>query len=186
MSPLPLVEKHWLSVGDFIQTCPRLDFGPQSLKFNVGLRSCWKTCVNSALWFLFFFPSNFLLEDNCKALSCVWGIWLFSSLSWKVKVAQLCPTLFDPTDYTVYGILLATVLKWVAFPFRGSSQPRDWTQVACVAGRFFTSWATQDAQSKITCLRFIWHKMNECLKWMNEMNENVWKNQAWSVISLPK
>ena len=35
----------------------------------------------------------------------------------------------------------------VAFPFsRGSSQPRDWTQVSCMAGRFFTSWATKRTQ----------------------------------------
>ena len=34
-----------------------------------------------------------------------------------------------------------------AFPFsRGSSQPRDWTQVSCIAGGFFTSWATREAQ----------------------------------------
>jgi len=46
----------------------------------------------------------------------------------KVKVAQSCPTLCDLVDYTVYGILQARVLEWVAFPFsRGSSQPRDWT-----------------------------------------------------------
>ena len=44
----------------------------------------------------------------------------------KVKVAQSCPTLCDPTDYTVHGILQATILEWVAFLFsRGSSQPRD-------------------------------------------------------------
>ena len=44
----------------------------------------------------------------------------------KVKVAQLCPTLCDPMDYTVHGILQARILGWVAFPFsRGSSQPRD-------------------------------------------------------------
>ena len=37
------------------------------------------------------------------------------------------------------GILLARILEWVAFPFsRGSSQPRDQTQVSCTAGRFFT------------------------------------------------
>ena len=42
----------------------------------------------------------------------------------KVKVAQLCPALFDPVDL-VYGILQARILEWVAFPFsRGSSQPR--------------------------------------------------------------
>ena len=35
----------------------------------------------------------------------------------------------------------------VRFPFsRGSSQPRDWTQVSCIAGRFFTSWAPREAQ----------------------------------------
>ena len=58
----------------------------------------------------------------------------------KVKVAQLCPTLCDPMDYTVHGILQVRILKWVALPFsRGSSQPRDRTQVSLIAGRFFTS-----------------------------------------------
>ena len=38
-------------------------------------------------------------------------------------------------------------VEWVAFPFsRRSSQPRDWTQVSSIAGRFFTSWATREAQ----------------------------------------
>ena len=44
----------------------------------------------------------------------------------KVKVAQSCPTLFDPVDYRVHGILQARILEWVAFPFsKGSSQPWD-------------------------------------------------------------
>ena len=33
------------------------------------------------------------------------------------KVAQSCPTLWDPMDYTVLGILQARILEWVAFPF---------------------------------------------------------------------
>ena len=48
--------------------------------------------------------------------------------TWKVKVqvAQWCPTLCDPMDYIVHGILQARILEWVAFHFsRGSSQPRD-------------------------------------------------------------
>ena len=58
----------------------------------------------------------------------------------KVKVAQPCLTLYDPMDCIVHGILQARILEWVAFPFsRGSSQPRDRTQVSCIAGRFFTS-----------------------------------------------
>ena len=41
--------------------------------------------------------------------------------------------------YTVHGILQARILEWVVFPFsRGSSQPRDRTQVSRTAGRFFT------------------------------------------------
>ena len=50
-------------------------------------------------------------------------------------------------NYTVHGILQARILEWVAFPFsRGSSQPRDRTQTSRIAGRFFTSWATREAQ----------------------------------------
>ena len=44
----------------------------------------------------------------------------------EVKANQSCPTLCDPMDYTVHGILQARILEWVAFPFSGgSSQPRD-------------------------------------------------------------
>ena len=58
----------------------------------------------------------------------------------KLKLTQLCPTLCYPTDYRVHGILQARILAWVAFPFsRGSSQPRDQTQVSQIAGGFFTS-----------------------------------------------
>jgi len=34
-----------------------------------------------------------------------------------VKVAQSCPTLCNPMDYTVHGILQARILEWVAIPF---------------------------------------------------------------------
>ena len=38
------------------------------------------------------------------------------------------------------------ILDWVACPFcRGSSWPRNWTGLACIAGRFFTNWATREA-----------------------------------------
>ena len=63
-----------------------------------------------------------------------------------VKVAQSCLTLWDPMDDTVYGILQTRIMEWVALPFsRGSSQPRDRTQVSCIVGGFFTSWAKREA-----------------------------------------
>ena len=64
----------------------------------------------------------------------------------KVKVIQLCPALCNPMDYKGYGILRARILELVTFPFsRGYSQPRDQTQVSCIAGRFFASSATRGA-----------------------------------------
>ena len=55
-------------------------------------------------------------------------------------------SLSDPMDYTANGILQARILQWVAFPFsRGSSQPRDLSQVCLSTGRFFTIWATREA-----------------------------------------
>ena len=68
-------------------------------------------------------------------------------------VTQSCPTLCDPMDFSlpgssVLGILQAIILEWVAnFIPRGSSQPRDQTQVSYIAGRFFTSWATRETCS---------------------------------------
>ena len=38
------------------------------------------------------------------------------------------------------------ILEWLAYPFSsGSSQPRSWTWVSCIAGRFFTIWALREA-----------------------------------------
>ena len=74
----------------------------------------------------------------------------------KVLVIQSRPTLWDPMDCSppassVHGILKATILEWVAISFfsRGYSWPRDRTWVSCTAGRFFTIWATREAQGSV-------------------------------------
>ena len=73
------------------------------------------------------------------------------------EVAQLCPTLCDPMDCSllrssVHGIFQAKVLEWVAISFsRGSSWPRDWTQVSRTVGRRFTVWATREVPYKKQC-----------------------------------
>ena len=65
----------------------------------------------------------------------------------KVKVAQSCPILCDAINYTVRGLLQVRIMEWGAFPFsRGSSQPKDGTQVSRIAGGFFTNGATREAQ----------------------------------------
>ena len=53
----------------------------------------------------------------------------------------------SPPASSVRGILRARIPEWVAIPFsRGSSWPRDWTQVSCIAGKFFPFWATREAR----------------------------------------
>ena len=77
------------------------------------------------------------------------------SLRFRVNalVTQPCPTLYDPMDCSlpdssVHGIFQARILEWVTIPFsRGSFQPRDRTQISCIAGRFFTIWATREVLS---------------------------------------
>ena len=97
-------------------------------KKNVLLNTEQKTerkCPKENLWTVY----NFRV---CKLNSNSWmSEWKLLNRAW---------------FYTIHGILQATILEWVAFPSsRGSSQPRDQTQISCAVGGFFTSWATREA-----------------------------------------
>ena len=83
-----------------------------------------------------------------------WDGWM-ASLTWWTYCAVLSHSVVSnslrpnglwPTRLLcLLGILQARILEWVAMPyFMGSSQARDQTQVSCIAGRFFTSWATRE------------------------------------------
>jgi len=87
-------------------------------------------------------------------------------------VAQLCLTLCDPMGYSllsssVHGIPQTRILEWVAYPFsRETSWLRNRTGVSCIAGRFFTSWATREVhldRAKQSTLNFI-HSYQEAIK----------------------
>ena len=98
-------------------------------------------CSGWSMWRKFSFMQMF----SCKGKSIEIA---FLEKKWS-DVAQSCPTLCDPVDCSlqgssVHGIFQARVLEWVAISFsRGSSRPRDQTQVFCIAGRHFTVWATE-------------------------------------------
>ena len=98
----------------------------EQLNWTEGLNVCilWRLAYGDLM------PIVIVWRDQWKSLSCV----------------QLCV----PMDYTIHGILQARILEWVAFPFsRGSSWPRDRTQVSHIAGRFFTSWATSGEENSV-------------------------------------
>ena len=93
-------------------------------------------------------------------------------------VTQSCPTLCDLMDHSlplgssVHGIFQTRTLVWFAYSFsRGSSWPRDRTQVPWTAGRFFTNWATREAHNvKYNAIKLLEEKVGEnlhalCIWW---------------------
>ena len=77
----------------------------------------------------------------------------FTTMKWSEVKSLSRIQLWDPKDCSLprsslQGILQARVLEWVAISFsRGSSWSRDWTHISCIAGRFFTVWATREVPS---------------------------------------
>ena len=124
----------------------------------------------------------YVCAQSCHPFAATWmdleitiSNLMFAAAAAAAKSLQLCPTLCDPIDgsppgSSVHGIFQARILEWVATPFsQGSSWPRDWTHVSCVsciAGRFFTHWATNPThcvpfpKSQLTLLlpRFPFHQ----------------------------
>ena len=72
---------------------------------------------------------------------------LTGSLRWANRApGQEQPCHLDKVEPTPLGTFQSRVLEWAAISFsRGSSWPRDWTRVFCIAGRRFTVWATGEA-----------------------------------------
>ena len=96
-------------------------------------------------------------------------------------VAQSCPTLCNPMDCSppgssVHGILQARTLEWVAICFsKGSSRPRDWTQVSRIAGKLFTIWATRPRSIPKTVIS------NVSLAVLTQGHTAIeWRSQDWN------
>ena len=77
---------------------------------------------------------------------------LLQTIKWKVRVSHSVVSSSSqsmdcsPPSFSVHGILQARIVEWVANPFaRGSSQPRNQTQVSYIERRFSTIWATREA-----------------------------------------
>ena len=71
-----------------------------------------------------------------------------------LSLVRLCdPIDCSPPASPVHGILQARILEWVVIPFsRGSSLPRNWNQISCIGGRFFTFWDTKEALCEYMCI----------------------------------
>ena len=118
------------------------------IKFLIFLRSIMTFCIEPA-----FFLSLIIFQCMDKTPTDTESQWLnLFRLLYKILLSGWLSLLVMsdslwPHDYTVHGILQARILEWVAFPFStGSSQSSNQTQVSHIAGGFFTSWATREAQ----------------------------------------
>ena len=109
-----------------------------------------------------------------------------------VLVTQSCLTLCNPMNYSplgssVQGILQARILEWVVIPFsRGASQTRDWTWASCVAGRFFTIWATREAlepyiHERYSCFMFLKHLYFFFIVHITDFNAHHHNSYAYTV-----
>ena len=102
-------------------------------------------------WSSWTMDSTLSNQDSKIGGECSWGLPQDNRSLHFVLVAQSCLTLCNLTDCSppgssVYGIVQARILEWVAIPLsRGPSPPRDRTHVPCIAGRFFTFWAIREA-----------------------------------------
>ena len=116
----------------------------------------------------------------------------------EMLVAQSFPTLCDPmdcspSDSSVHGIIQARILEWAANWFsRGSSWPRDQTQVFYFAGSFLTNWATRESQVAYwvvlltrSFLKKFPRERNGCLLQYscpgNSMERGAWRTTAHGV-----
>ena len=117
--------------------------------------------VARVLWILLIFWKNgfwshwYLFIDLFQSLiSNLISIICFILLCCYCLIDKKCPYFCDPMDYSlpgssIHGISQARILEWVAISFsRGSSWPRDWTQVSCIASRLLTIWANREPHLK--------------------------------------
>ena len=103
---------------------------------------------------------------NCCFLACI-QISQEAGQKGKVRWSQsvVSDWVSDPTDCSlpgssIHGIFQARVLEWVAISYsRGSSWPRDRTQVSHIAGRRFTVWATREVT--LSLLLYKTHKLGD-------------------------
>ena len=89
----------------------------------------------------------------------------------------------SPPGSFVHEILQARILKWVAIPFsRGSSQPKDWTQIFCIARKYFT--AEPPGKPIIDeVLQKKWAERSISDTWVNALRASAgreWEQRGWA------
>ena len=104
---------------------------------DVGSLSSGSSVFSKSTLYIWKFSVHILLKPSLKEFEH------YLAYMWNEGSCTVVWTFFgidsSPPGSSVHGILQARILEWVAIPFsRGSSRPRDQTQISCIAGGFFT------------------------------------------------
>ena len=161
-SPIPALCKAILSINSL------LFLKYQSLNLKTHFLKVLSMCRGFGIWKCSFFSETVVITDNCHSIDIIH--WLNQLALWQPGVGGcgaggrelrrrghmyeneslnriwLCnPLDCSPPSFSVHAILQARVLEWVVISLsRGSSGPRNQTWVSCLAGRYFTDWATRE------------------------------------------
>ena len=141
---------------NLVRTCPWIQ--KTIFQANVWLQGSVKTSLSCGALSCASVQFSSIAE-SCPTLTCLLGNlagvteswWSWRWLSCSVLSNSWDPMDCSPPGSSVHRILQVRILEWVAISFsKGSSWPRGWTQVSCIAGRFFlTNWATRETAMDI-------------------------------------
>ena len=147
---------YW-KISTWIITAPHY----QGIGYMLRKRDMLNDATNNSLWYAVL--SHSVVSDSLwphglqpTRLLCPWGFsrqeyWsgCHALLQGIFQTQGLNPSLLH-WRWILYRLShqgSSRILEWVAYPFsRGSSQPRNQTRVSLIASKFFTSWATREAQ----------------------------------------
>ena len=120
-------------------------------------------------------------EISCPVIVGVLSHHVHSSYSHSVLVAfnSSQPMDCSPPGSSVHGILQARILEWAAISFyRGSSWPRDQTQVSCTAGRYFTT--EPPGKPQVFLLQVHCQRKGHIKAWISEDHLEFYLPHPWS------
>ena len=150
---------------------------------------CWPSIVIQLLKQIEWVSESHSVMPNSLWPHGLYSLWNSPGQNTRVGSLSLLQGIF-PTNGSNSGLLhyrwipyqlshkgSPRILEWVTYHFSNrSSWPRNWTEVSCITGRFFTTWTIRDALKQIGQVK----KLN---KWVpHELTTNFKKSSFWSVI----
>ena len=141
-----MLERMWRRGNTFVLLMGmQIDIAIMKDGMEIPLKTKNKTIINSVQF------SHSLMADSFQSMGCNTPASLSLTIFWSLPKFMSIQLVMSPKHLTLcrplsfIGISQARILEWIAIYFSiGPSWPRNQTPISCIAGRFFTDWATRD------------------------------------------